>query len=343
MANGSTPAGMRLALAPNGRGPIGTRRRVLLAWAGSACPALRAVSAEYPSRPITVIVPFGPGGIADLTTRGLGQWLAPALGQAVIVDNRPSAGSIVASQAVAAAVPDGHTLLLMSNGHAVASSLFKRLPFDAGRDFAPIALVAAFDLGVFTDAKSRWKTLDAVLAHARSRPGALTIGTVSVGSTQHLAARLFEQRAGIEALVVPYKSSPALLGALRGGEIDIAFEILGPWLAQLRAGILRGLAVCAAQRFATLPALPTLREAGVADAEVSSWNGLAAPARTPQATLERLTEAVGSALRRPELIAQFEALGARPLGGSAEQMRAHLAAETRRWATIVRSAKIAVE
>jgi len=324
--------------------PTLTFRRDALVALAAACACGRSTAASaFPSRPVTLVVPFGPGGIADLTARAVAQAMAPTLGQAVVVDNRPGAGSIVASQAVATAAPDGHTLLLMSNGHAVAAGLFKRLPYDAQRDFAPIALLASFDLALFVDAGSRWRTLGQVLEHARARPGRLTIGTVTAGSTQHLAARLFETRAGIEALVVPYKGTPAVLTALRGGEVDVGFEILGPWLPQLQAGALRALALTAARRWPALPELPTMIEAGVPGFEVGSWNGLAAPAQTPAEVLARLNTIANAALARPAVRAQLQALGARPTGGTAAQMATWLANETRRWGAVIRDAKIVAE
>ena len=165
------------------RGALAT----LATLATSAQPA-GAQTTTFPQHPITLVVPFGPGGIADLTARAVAQAMQATLGQAMVVDNRPSAGSITASQAVAHATPDGHTLLLMSNGHAVAPSLFKKLPFDAHADFAPICLLARFDLALFVPATSRFKTLSDLVQHGRSQPGKLTLGSVAVGSTQHLAA-----------------------------------------------------------------------------------------------------------------------------------------------------------
>jgi len=311
----------------------------LAAWPG----APRAQGTAFPQRPISLLVPFGPGGIADLTARAVAQAMAASLGQPLVVDNRPSAGSIVASQAVAQAAPDGHTLLLMSNGHAVAPSLFRKLPFDAQRDFAPVGLLARFDLALFVAAAARHKTLAEWLAEARARPGRLTLGTVAVGSTQHLAAVWFLQLAGVDALVVPYKATPALLGALRGGEVDAVFEILGPWLGQLAGGTLRALAVTSGQRFADLPAVPTVAEAGGPALQryaVSSWNGLAAPARTPPEVLARLNQATNDALAQPAVQRQLRALGVQPAGGTPAQLRQHLADETRHWAEVARAAKI---
>jgi|GEM_PF-45727 len=326
-----------------GLGVLGTAGGLAALPAGA-----RAQAAAFPQRPLTLLVPFAPGGIADLTARALGQGLAAELGQAVVVDNRPGAGSIHASQAVAQAAPDGHTLLLMSNGHAVAPALFRQLPYDAQRDFAPVCLLARFDLALFVPAASPLRSLADLLARARAAPGRLTLGTVAAGSTQHLAAHWLLQRAGVDALVVPYKATPALLGALRGGEVDAAIEILGPWLGQLApageggAG-LRALAVAAAQRHPYLPAVPTVAEAGgaaLAGYDVSSWNALAAPARTPAAVLARLNQAANAALARPAVQRQLRTLGVRLAGGSAEDLRRHLAAETARWAAVARAAKI---
>lgn len=324
------------------------RRHALTALAALASPALpaSAQAPAFPQHPITLLLPFGPGGIADLTARAVAQAMAASLGQPLVIDNRPSAGSIVASQAVAAAAPDGHTLLLMSNGHAVAASLFRKLPFDAQKDFAPVVLLARFDLALFVPSSSRLKTLAQLLDFARAQPGKLTLGTVAVGSTQHLAAEWLKQLAGIDALVVPYKGTPAVLGALRGGEIDAAFEILGPWLPQISGGALRALAVSGSQRFADLPDVPTVAEAGgpaLQRYDVSSWNALAAPARTPPEVLAQLNRAANEALAQPAVQRQLRALGVRPQGGTPEQLRQWLASETRHWAEVVRGARIELQ
>src|SRR6186713_1082875 len=181
------------------------KRRLLLALGG--CSLWRSAFAQttWPSRPITLVVPFGPGGIADLTARTVAQAMQRGLGTAIVVDNRPSAGSVVASTAVAKASPDGYTLLLMSNANAVSTGLFKKLPFDVVKDFAPITTLGFFDLGVFVPAASPMRSLGDVVARAKAEPGRVTIGTIAVGSSQHLAAELFKTKAGIDALIVPYK------------------------------------------------------------------------------------------------------------------------------------------
>jgi tripartite-type tricarboxylate transporter receptor subunit TctC len=297
----------------------------------------------FPQKAITLIVPFAPGGAADITARALAEGMTRSLGRAVVVDNRPSAGSIVASQAVATARPDGHTLLLLSNGNAVSAGLFKKLPFDTLRAFAPITTLAWFDLGLFVSAGSRFATLRDAVAYAKAQPGKLNIGTIAVGSTQHLAARLFETTAGIQALLVPYKGTPAVLTALRSGEIDLAFEIAAPWVPQVDAGVIRALAVSSNQRNPALPAVPTVAQAGIAGYDVASWNALAAPAGTPPEVVETLGRAARAAMAAPGVHDKLARLGIRVQTGTSPELQSLLAAEVQRWGAVIRSAKIEPE
>jgi tripartite-type tricarboxylate transporter receptor subunit TctC len=342
---------------------------LVLALAALLAPWPAAAQAAYPARAITIGVPFGPGGIADLTARTVALAMSRTLKQPIVVDNKPGAGAIVGSQAVAQAAPDGYTLLLMSapraglrparppwgsskvakphllesNANAVSASLFRKLPFDAAKDFAPIGTLGVFDLALFVADGSELKTVGDLLADAKARPGRLTIGTIAVGSTQHLSAELFRQRTGIDVVLVPYKGTPAVLTALRAGEIDAAFEILGPWIGQVQARAVRPLALTGDRRFAALPDVPTMREAGVADYEVASWNGLAAPATTPQAVIDRLNAAANDALGAPEVADKLASLGVRPQGGTPAQMRALLEREIAHWRQVITTAKIEPE
>lgn len=319
---------------------------MLLALAGAAtslAPAAAGSQSRFPDKPIMLLVPFGPGGIADLTARAVAEHMSKSLGQPVVVENKPSAGSIVASQAVATARPDGHTLLLMSNGNAVSVGLFKKLPFDAQKDFAPISTLGYFDIGVFVTGNSRFATLQDVLTHARANPGKLNVGTIAPGSTQHLSAKLFETVAGIDVLTVPYKGSPAVLTALRAGEIDIAFEIVGPMVPQVSAGVIKALAVSSDKRNPALPEVPTVMQAGVAGYNVASWNALAAPAGTPADVLDKLGRAAREAVASPEVQAKLGKLGMRLQGSSAAELQALLASEIKRWGDVIRAAKIEPE
>jgi len=324
--------------------PAFLRRRELLACAGAALlPLSGRAQAHFPDKPIQLLVPFGPGGVADITARTVAEVMGKRLGQPFVIDNRPSAGSIVASQAVATAKPDGHTLLLMSNAHAVSVALFNKLPYDPVKAFAPISTFGYFDLGFFVQAGSRFTSLKDVITHAKAHPGKLNVGTIAVGSTQHLAAKLFETVAGLDLLVVPYKASPAVLTALRAGEIDLAVEILAPMLPQVQAGAVQALAVSSDRRNPALPAVPTAIETGVAGYNVASWNALAAPAGTPAAVIEVLNKAVREALDTPALREKLVKLGMRPAASSPAEYGQLLSSEIRRWGEVIRAAKIEPE
>ena len=321
----------------------GRRRRDLLALAGIGWVGSPRAQSRFPDRPITLIVPFGPGGVADLTARAVAEQMARGLGQPIVVDNRPSAGSIVASQAVASARPDGYTLLLMSNGNAVSVGMFKKLPYDTLKGFAPITTLGYFDIGIFAPANSRFATLGEALIWARANPGKLNVGTITPGSTQHLAAKYFETVARIEALVVPYKASPALLTALRAGEIDLAFEVLGPMLPQVSAGVVKALAVSSDRRSPALPDVPTVMQAGVAGYNVASWNALAAPAGTPAEVIERLGRAAREAVAGSAVQEKLGKLGIRLQGGTPAELQALLSGEIKRWGEVIRAARIEPE
>jgi tripartite-type tricarboxylate transporter receptor subunit TctC len=316
---------------------------VLAALAAGALAPAWAQAPAYPQRPITLIVPFAPGGVADITARAVAEAMAASLGQPIVVDNRPSAGSIVASSAVAKAPPDGHTLLLMSNSNALSASLFRKLPYDVLKDFAPISTLGSFELGLFVPAASPLTGVPDLIARARAQPGKLTIGTIAVGSTQHLAAELFKASAGIDALVVPYKATPAVLGALQSGDVDVAFEILAPVLPQLAGKRVRALALTGDRRNPAWPDAPTVQEAGVAGYVVASWNALAAPAGTPAPVIARLHAAAHAALATPAVQRRFAELGVRAQGGTPAQLQALLAADVQRWAGVIRAAKIEPE
>jgi tripartite-type tricarboxylate transporter receptor subunit TctC len=320
------------------------KRRAALALLGAAAvPGVARAQARFPDKPITVIVPFAPGGIADITARAVSEVRAQKLGQPVIVDNRPSAGSIVASQAVATARPDGHTLLLMSNGNAVSVGLFKKLPYDAKKDFVGVSTLGYFDLGLFVASGSKFATLKDVVAFAKANQGKLNVGTIAAGSTQHLAAKMFETVAGLEVAFIPYKGSPAVLTALRAGEIDLAVEILGPMLPQVQAGVVKALAVSSDKRNPALPEAPTAIEAGVAGYNVASWNALAAPAGTPPAVIEVLNRAAREATAAPAVRDKLGKLGVRMAASSPAELERLLASEIERWGAVIRAARIEPE
>ena len=318
-----------------------SRRRRLLLGLGLATAGARAQS--FPSRAIRILVPFGAGGVADLTARVVAEPLAQALGQPVLVDNRPGAGGVAAGEALVRSEPDGHTLLLISNGTAVSASLFKSLPFDAVRDFAPISTLATFDIGIVVAAQSRFRGLSDLLAFARANPGKLNLGSINVGSTQNLVAELFKHAGALDLQIVPFNGTPALLTALRGGEIDAAVEILGPVMGQIQARTMRVLALSSSRRSALLPDVPTAQEAGVVGLVASSWNGLAAPARTPPSVLARLNRELVTLLNAPDIRKKLHELNVEAAGSTPQQAADLLASDIRRWGEVITRAKIALQ
>ncbi len=294
----------------------------------------------FPSKAIRIVVPFGAGGVADLTARTVAQKLSESLGQPVVIDNKPGAGGVVAGDAVAKAEPDGHTLLLISNGTAVSAGLFKALPFDTLRDFAPISLLATFDIAIITTADSKLKTLADLMAYAKANPGKLNLGTINIGSTQNLAGELFKTASGIDVQIVPFNGTPAVITALRGGQIDAAVEILGPVMAQINAKALRALAVTGNMRSVVLPDVPTARESGVGGLVASSWNGLAAPVKTPAAVIARLNKEIVAAVNAPDVKKKLHELNVEAQSSSPEQASELLAGEVKRWGDVITRAKI---
>jgi tripartite-type tricarboxylate transporter receptor subunit TctC len=299
-----------------------------------------ASAQNFPSKPVRIVVPFGAGGVADLTARTVAQKLGESLGQPVVIENKPGAGGVVAGDAVAKAEPDGHTLLLMSNGTAVSAGLFKSLPFDTVRDFAPVSTLGFFDIAIITPADSKFKSLGELLAFAKANPGKLNLGSINIGSTQNLAAELFKTSAGVDMQIVPFNGTPAVITALRGGQIDAAVEILGPVLPQIKANAVRALAVTGEKRAAVLPDVPTAKESGLPTFVASSWNALAAPAKTPKDVIARLNKEINAAVNSADVRKKLADLNVEARGSSPEQAAALLASETRRWGEVIVRAKI---
>lgn len=314
--------------------------QLALGLAFSAALAAPALAQTFPNKAIRIVVPFGAGGVADLTVRTVAAKMTEGLGQTVVIENKPGAGGVVAGDAVAKAEPDGHTLLLMSNGTAVSAGLFKSLPFDTLKDFAPISTLGTFDIAIVVPANSRFKTLGELLTFARTNPGKLNIGSINVGSTQNLAAELFKSAAGINAQIVPFNGTPAVVTALRGGQVEVAVEILGPVMSQISAQALRALAVTGDKRAAVLPEVPTAKEAGVANLSASSWNALAAPAKTPAAVIARLNKEITAALNAPDVKKKLAELNVDAQASTPEQTAALLASDIRRWGEVITRAKI---
>jgi tripartite-type tricarboxylate transporter receptor subunit TctC len=298
------------------------------------------LAAPLSSRPIRLVAPFGAGGVADLVARSVAQKMSESMGQSIVVDNKPGAGGVVASDTVAKAPPDGHTLLLMSNGNAVSVGLFKSLPYDTVKDFAPISTLGYFDMAVLAASNSKFKTFADLVAHAKAHPGQLNIGTINVGSTQNLAGELLKSSLGIDAQVVPFNGTPAVVTALRGGQVDVAVEILSPVLSQIEGKALCALAVMGDKRSPSLPDVPTVAESGTPGFQVASWNALAAPAKTPPDVIARLNQEARAALASPEVKKRLQNLGVEPRGSTPQEQARLLDSEIQRWSAVIQRAGI---
>jgi tripartite-type tricarboxylate transporter receptor subunit TctC len=316
----------------------------LARWTGALALAAFVASAafaqSYPTRPIKIIVPFGAGGVADITARVLAQKMSETIGQQVLVENRPSAGGIIASEAVAKAEPDGYTLLLVSNGNAVSATLFKSLPYDTVNDFAPVSTAGFFDIVVLVNGDSKIGSVSELIAAAKANPAKFNIGSINIGSTQHLSAELFRSMAGLEAQTVPFKGTPAVITALRSNDVQVAFEILAPVMSQIKAGALKPLGVASNRRFPGLPNVPTVTESGLPGYQASSWNGIAAPAKTPKAIIDRLNRTINAALAAPEVKQRLQDLGVEARASTPEALKELLVAEISKWREVIERAKI---
>lgn len=319
-----------------------SRRQLLLSATAGAAGALGLPAARaqgFPSQPVKLIVPFGPGGLADISARLVAQKLGEKLGQQVLVDNRPGAGGVVAAQTALAAPRDGHTLILFSNGTTIAKTLLK-LPYDPQDDFVPVSSMAYFDLNLLVHKDSKFTDLKTLLAEGRKRP--LTFGTINPGSTQHLSGELFKSVAKVDATMVPFKTSAEVQTALQRGDVDVGFESYAALRGGIDAGLLRALATTGPTRTPWLPNVPTVKEAGVAGYEVTGWNAIYATKGTPPAVLAELNAAMREVMAQPELRKRLVDLGVDPRSSTAAELGAVFERDMRKWAQVIRQANIKV-
>ena len=315
-------------------------RTAVLCGACYTCFTATAFAQQFPSKPIRLVVPFGPGGVGDITARTVAQKMGEAMGQQIIVDNRPGAGGVVAAEMVARAEPDGYTLMLLNNANAVSMAMFKSLPYDTLKDYAMVSTIAAFSAGVLVSPDSPVKTTKELIALARTAGAKFNGGSIQIGTAQHLAAELFKSMAGLNHTNVPFNNTGAVIAALRGGDIQVAFEFLPPVLGQIRANALRAVAVSSKTRFALLPNVPTLDESGLSGYDVISWNGIGAPAKTPRAIVDRLNKEIHAAVNAPAVKQRFAELGIEPNLGTPETMRAFVTGEIAKWNALIDKTRI---
>ncbi len=310
--------------------------RRCLALAVLAAAAGAALAQTYPSRPVRLIVGFAPGGGVDINARMLAPKLSEYLGQQVVVENVPGAGTNIANERVAKSAPDGHTLLINTAAVAINMSLYRNLPYDTLRDFAAVSVFSESPNVLVVPAKLQAQSVKELVAMARSSPGKLNYSSAGVGTTQHLAAELFKMRTGTFIVHIPYKGTAPSMTALIAGEVDLSFANIPSIQGHLKSGRLRALAATASRRDPQLPEVPTMQEAGVDGVEVTVWYGVLAPANTPREIVQTLAGNIQRATRDPEVRKRMVEQGADPVGSTPEEFSRLLREEVARWAEVVK-------
>jgi tripartite-type tricarboxylate transporter receptor subunit TctC len=308
--------------------------------AGALASLPAGAQAPYPQRPVMLIVPYGPGGIADTGMRILADKLGAKLGQQVVVENRPGAGGIVAAKAGSSAAADGYTLLMTGNNNAISEALFKSLPYNILTDFASTSTTSFFDLLIVTREGSPLKSLHDVIKAAQADPGKLNIGTINPGSTQNLAAELFRSTAGVNVTIVPFRTSPDMAGAILRGDLDIAFEFYAALQGQILDHKVRVLASTGAKRTAYLPDVPTVAENGIKGYEVASWNGISVPAATPKPIVDTISRAINEVLPLPDVQEKSQRLGMDMRASTPEEMTVRMKSDIAKWGAVIEKAGI---
>ncbi|MBS0508010.1 MAG: tripartite tricarboxylate transporter substrate binding protein [Proteobacteria bacterium] len=326
--------------------PKPTRRTLLagLALAAAGALPLGAAAQAYPAKPVTIVVPFAPGGTTDILARIVGQGLQTELGQPFIVDNRAGAGGNIGASLAAKAPADGYTLFMGTVGtHAINQALYKKMPFDPVKDFAPISRVATVPNLLVANPKEPYKTVKELIAYAKQHPGKVTFGSPGSGASPHVSGELFKSMTGTDLLHVPYKGSAPAMTDLLGGQINIMFDNMPSAIQHVRSGKLRPIAVTTAKRSPELPDVPTIAEAGVPGYEAMSWFGLFAPAGTPKPVLDRLHAALVKVLNQADVKKKIAEQGGDVVAETPEQFAAFIKAETAKWGKVVKDSGATVD
>jgi tripartite-type tricarboxylate transporter receptor subunit TctC len=318
------------------------RRAALMLFPAAllALSPLAAAQAKYPDKPIRLILPFGPGGVADVTARIVADKLSQKLGEQVVIENMPGPGGINAARTVVRAPADGYTLGLLSNGTAISVDMFSHLPFDPLKQFAMVSEIGSFNLVVAVGAQSKYKTLADLIAAAKANPGKLNLGTIAVGSTQNLGAELLKSMSGTDLVIVPYKNSPDIVVALLRGDVDATLEFPPSIEGQVKDGKLRILATSSLRRSPFLKDVPTAAEAGVPGYDVSSWNGIFAPAGTPKEVIDTLNKAIAEVVAMPDVKDKFATLGVVAEASTPDALMARLKSDIAKWDVVIKRAGI---
>ena len=300
-------------------------------------------AAPYPSKPVRLLVPFAPGGGTDITARSIAQTLSERLGQQFVADNRPGANGTIAVDIITKALPDGHTLSMISSSHSVNASLIKGLPYDLTRDVQPITQATTQPYALVVHPSVQAKSVKELIALAKAKPGQLNYGSSGTGGLSHLSGALLSQLAQIDIVHVPYKGgNPAMIDVI-AGQIQMLYSTILQSQPHIKAGKLRPLAVTTARRSRAAPELPTMQEAGVKGYEVAGWYGMIAPLRTPQPIVARLNKEIVEILRLPEVASRLAADGSEPVGSTPQQFGEHIRTEVAKWAKLTKQMNIRMD
>ncbi len=302
-----------------------------------------AMAQAWPNKPISLVVPFPAGGTTDVLARALADKLTQSLGQTVIVESKPGAGATLGADYVAKAKADGYTLLVGAVHHTIASSVYKKLPYDLQKDFAPITEIALVPNVLVVNAATPAKNVAELVALAKAQPGKLNYGSNGNGTAQHLIGTQFENITATDLVHVPYKGSGPLTTDLLGGQVTMSFDTITPVLQHIKSGKLRALAVTTGKRSTTLPDVPTLDEAGLKGFDIGTWFGVLAPVATPKDIVARLNAEMVKVIQSPDFKKRMEEIGAEPVGNSTDQMAQLIKADTEKFAKLVRDAKVTIE
>jgi tripartite-type tricarboxylate transporter receptor subunit TctC len=300
-----------------------------------AC-AFAAAAQTYPNRAIRLVVPFAPGGSTDVLARIMGQRMTESMGQAVIIDNRPSAGGTTGSDLVAKALPDGYTLFIASPGALTILPHMRKVSYDTLKDFAPIGLISSGPFLLITHPSVPATNVKELIALAKAKPGGLSYASAGNGVANHLAMELFKYMAKVDIVHVPYKGAPQAVTDVLAGHMNMTFNSIAPVLAHVKSGRVRALGISSLKRSPQLPEIPTIAEAGVPGFEAENWFGMFAPAGTPKPVVKRVSDALVKVVRGSDVKSKFEALGADPVGSTPEAFAAFLRRDMQRYATVVK-------
>lgn len=296
--------------------------------------------ANYPDRPVRIILPYGPGGVADVSTRLVAAKLSERLGQNFFVDNRPGAGGIVAAKGALSFPADGYTMYLSGNGAAISESLFASLPFDITRDFTSVSLLAQFDMLLATKMDTQFDTVQKLVAYGKQNPGKLNFGTIAVGSTQNLSAELFKMVTGVNAAVVTFRTTSELMTAIVRGDVDVGFDFYAAFSPMVTGKQIKIIATSGDKPSPLLTGVPTVKDSGYPDYVVTSWNALSVRAGTPADIIAKLNSEIGAVLQMPEIRAKMANLGMEPLASTPEAMTQRMKTDADKWRMVIDKAGI---